>query len=71
MDFQFIPLHVVYSSQHFDPIEYVNGPFQSSPIFRVNDAKVHIDLDDFPSFLKLMKQKLHIQSSQSICFYYN
>jgi hypothetical protein len=25
MNFQSIPLHIVYSNQHFEPIEYVNG----------------------------------------------
>jgi hypothetical protein len=25
MDFQFIPLHITYNSQHFELIQYVNG----------------------------------------------
>jgi hypothetical protein len=58
MDFQFIPLHIVYNFQHFEPIEYVNGLSHSSLIFQANDPKLHIDLDDFPSFLKLLMQKL-------------
>jgi len=61
MDFQSIPLHITYNSQHFEPIEYVNGLFQSSPIFQANDPKVHIDLDDCPSFLELMMQEPQIQ----------
>ncbi len=72
MDFQSIPLHIVYNSQHFEPIEYVNGLFQSSPIFQANDPKIHIDLDDFPSFSKLVMQKPQIQFSQlTTHFYWN
>ncbi len=66
MDFQSISLHITYNSQHFEPNEYVNGLFWSSLIFQVNDPKVHIDLNDFPSFSKLMMQKLQIQFSQLI-----
>jgi hypothetical protein len=54
MDFQSIPLHIAYSSQHFEQIQYVNGLFRSSPIFQVHDSKVSIDLDDFPSLSKSM-----------------
>ncbi len=50
MDLQSIPSHIVYNFQHFKPIEYVNGLSWSSFIFQANDPKVHIDLDDFPSF---------------------
>jgi hypothetical protein len=63
MDFQSIPLHIVYNFQHFEPIEYVNGPSLFSSIFEGNDPKVHIDLDDFPSFFKLMMKKPQIQFS--------
>jgi hypothetical protein len=42
--------------QHFEPIEYVNGLSQSSTTFQANDPKVHIDLDDFSSFSKLVMQ---------------
>jgi hypothetical protein len=60
MNFQSIPLHIVYNFQHFELIEYVNCLFWSSPIFQTNDPKVHIGLDDFPSFSKLTMQKLQI-----------
>jgi hypothetical protein len=50
MDFQSIPLHIMYISQHFEPIQYVNGLFRSLPTFQINDPKVTIDLDDFSSF---------------------
>ncbi len=63
MDFQSIPLHIAYNFQHFKPIEYVNGLFLFSPIFQGNDPKVHLDLDDFPSFSKLVIQKPQIQFS--------
>ncbi len=63
MDFQSIPLHIAYNFQHFEPIEYVNGLFLSSPIFQGNDPRVHIDLDDCPSFSKLVMQKPQIQFS--------
>ncbi len=49
MDFQFIPLHITYNSQHFEPIQFGNGLFRSLPTFQINDSKVTIDLDDFPS----------------------
>jgi hypothetical protein len=54
MDFQSIPLHISYNSQHFEQIEYVNSLPQSSPIFQVNDPRVHIDFDDFSFFLELV-----------------
>jgi len=57
MNFQSIPLYIVYSSQHFEPIVYGNSPFRSSLIFRAHDAKIHIDLDDFPFFLKINEAK--------------
>jgi hypothetical protein len=49
MDFQSIPLHIAYNSQHFEQIQYVNGLFKSLSIFQINDPKVTLDLDDFPS----------------------
>jgi hypothetical protein len=63
MDFQSIPLHIAYNSQHFEPIQYVNGLFRSSPTFQVNDSKVNIDLDDFSSLSKSMMQQPPIQLS--------
>jgi hypothetical protein len=33
MDFQYIPLHIAYNSEHFKPIQYVNGLFRSLPTF--------------------------------------
>jgi len=33
MDFQSIPLHIAYNSQHFEPIQYVNGLSRSLPTF--------------------------------------
>jgi hypothetical protein len=50
MDFQSIPLRIMYNFQHFEPIQYVNGLFKSLPTFQVNNSKVNIDLDDFSSF---------------------
>jgi hypothetical protein len=50
MDFQSIPLHIAYNSQHFEQIQYVNGLSKYLPIFQINDPKVTIDLDDFSSF---------------------
>ncbi len=52
MNFQSIPLHITYNSRHFESIQYVNGLSRSLPTFQVNDSKVTIDLDDFPSFSK-------------------
>jgi hypothetical protein len=49
MDFQSIPLYIMDSSQHFEPIQYVNGLFRFLPTFQVNDSKINIDLNDFPS----------------------
>jgi hypothetical protein len=64
MDFQSIPLHIVYSFQHFEPIQYVNNLFRFLLIFQVNDSKVTINLDFFPSFSKLMVQQPLIQLLQ-------
>jgi hypothetical protein len=47
MDFQSIPLHIIYSSQHFEPIKYVNGIFRYLLTFEANRVKVHIDLNFF------------------------
>jgi hypothetical protein len=47
MNFQYIPLHIVYNFQHFEPIEYVNGLFQSLSIFQMNDPKVHLGIHLF------------------------
>ncbi len=33
MDFQSIPLHIIYSFEHFEPIQYVNGLSKSLLIF--------------------------------------
>jgi hypothetical protein len=56
MDFQFIPLHIVYNFQHFEPIQHFNGLSKYLPTFEVNEPKVTIDLDDFPSLSNLMVQ---------------
>ncbi len=40
--------------------------------FQINDSKVTIDLDDFPSLLEFVVQQPPIQLSQLItCFYWN
>jgi len=54
MDFQSIPLHITYSSQHFEPIQYVDGLSRFLFTFQLNDSKVTIDLNDILSFSKLM-----------------
>jgi hypothetical protein len=54
MDFQSILLHITYSSQHFEPIQYVSNLSKSLLTFQINDPKVTIDLDDFPSLSELM-----------------
>ncbi len=72
MNFQSIPLHIAYSSQHFEPIQYVNGLFRSLLTYQVNDSKVTINLDDFPSLLKSMVQQPFIQLLQlTTHFYWN
>jgi hypothetical protein len=56
MDFQSFPLHLAYSFQHFEPIQYVNNLFRSLFTFQINDpnCKVTIDLDYFPSLSELV-----------------
>ncbi len=72
MDFQSIPLHITYNSQHFQPIQYVNGLSSFWPIFQVNDSKVTIDLGDFPSLLESTMQQPCIQlSQQTTSFHWN
>jgi hypothetical protein len=63
MDFQPIPLHIIYNFQHFESIQYVNGLSKSLPTFQVNDSKITINLDDFPSLLKSVVQQPLIQLS--------
>jgi hypothetical protein len=70
MDFQSIPLRIMYNFQHFEPIQYVNGLFRSLPTFQVNNSKVIIDLDDFPSFLELVVEQPCIQFSQLTTHFY-
>jgi len=69
MDFQSIPLHIIYNFQNFEPIEYVNGLSWLSFIFQVNNPKVHIDLNDFPSFLKLMNKIFKFNSHSQLHIY--
>ncbi len=57
----FIPLHITYNSQHFEPIQYVNNLPRPLPIFQLNDSKVTIDLNDFPSLLESTVQQPCIQ----------
>jgi hypothetical protein len=58
MDFQSITLHIAYRYQHFEPIQYVNGLSNFLSTLQVNDSKITIDLDDFPSFSKSMMHNL-------------
>jgi hypothetical protein len=70
LDVAWIFNFIAYSLQHFEPIQYVNSLFRSLPTFQVNDSKVTIDLDDFPSFSKSMMQQPLIQLSQlTTCFH--
>jgi hypothetical protein len=61
MDFQSILLQITYSSQHFEPNQYVDGLFRSLLTFQINDLKVTIDLNDFSSLLESMVQQPSIQ----------
>jgi hypothetical protein len=61
MDFQSILLQITYSSQHFEPNQYVDGLFRSLLTFQINDLKVTIDLNDFSSLLESMVQQRSIQ----------
>jgi hypothetical protein len=56
----------MYSFQHFEPIQYVNNLSKSLITFQINDPKVTINLDDFPSLSELMVQQLLIQFSQLV-----
>jgi hypothetical protein len=57
MDFQSITLHITYSFQHFEPIQYVNGLSRSLLTFQVNDSKVTTYLNDYLSLSKLVVQQ--------------
>jgi len=70
MNFQSIPLHITYSFQHFELIQYVNSLFRSLFAFQINDPKITIDLNDFPSFPKSMVQQPPIQLSQPVTHFY-
>jgi hypothetical protein len=49
-----VPLHISYNSQHFKPIEYINGVVKFAPTLETNDPKVIINLDKFLSVPKAM-----------------
>jgi hypothetical protein len=40
LDFQSIPLHITYNSQHFVLIQYVNGIYKSLLIFKLMISKL-------------------------------
>jgi hypothetical protein len=56
-------LHITYNSQHFEPIQYVNDLSKSLITFQINDPKVTIDSNDFPSLSKSMVQQTPIRLS--------
>jgi hypothetical protein len=66
MNFQTIPLYITCSSQHFEQLDYFNGAPRSLHVFRINDPKVIINLDEFPSFLESTKQQPLIQFSHQL-----
>ncbi len=47
VDFQSIPLHITYNSQHFESIDYDNGVPRFSHALEPNDPKMTINLDEF------------------------
>ncbi len=47
VNFQLILLHIVYISQHFEPIKYDNCVFGFLHAFETNDPKMTINLDEF------------------------
>jgi hypothetical protein len=57
---------------HFEPIQHVYSLCRYFPIFKINEPKVTIGLDDFPSLSKSMVQWPPIQLLQlATHFYYN
>jgi hypothetical protein len=66
MGFQFIPLHIMYNFQHFEPIQHFDGLFNYLPTFQINDPKIIIDLNDFPTLSKLVLQQPPIQLLQQV-----
>ncbi len=72
MDFESTPLHITYSFQHFEIIQYVNGLSKFLLTYQINDPKVTINLNDFPYLSKLMVQQPPIQLWQlAMHFYWN
>jgi hypothetical protein len=70
MDFQFIPLHIMYNYQHFESIQHFNGLSRYLLTFQINDPKILINLNDFPSFFNLMVQEPPIQLLQQVLHFY-
>jgi hypothetical protein len=70
MDFQSIPLHITYSFQHFEPIQYVNGLSKSLLTYQSNDPKITINLNGFPYLSKLMVQQPPIELWQLTTHFY-
>ncbi len=72
MDFQSTPLHITYSFQHFELIQYVDGLSKFLLTYQINDPKVTINLNDFPYLSKLVVQQPPIQLWQlAMHFYWN
>ncbi len=57
MEFQSIPLNIMYSFQHFKSIQYVNGLTNSLFTFKLMIPKLPYILNDFSFLLELILQQ--------------
>jgi hypothetical protein len=70
LNYQIDILHIVYSNQHFEPIEYTFDVKNTQFQFETQNSKLFINLDDYPMLSRPMKQEMQTLA-QKICFNWN
>ncbi len=58
LDYQIDLLHIAYSNQHFEPIEYTCDVKNTQFQFETQNSKSFINLDDYPMLSRPMKQEM-------------
>jgi hypothetical protein len=70
LNYQMDTLHIAYSIQHFDPIEYTCDVINTQLQFETQNSKSFINLNDFPMLLKPIKQEVQT-FAKKMCFHWN
>ncbi len=58
LDYQMDTLHIAYSNQHFETIEYTCDVKNTQLKFEMKNSKSFINLDDYPMLSKSIKQEV-------------